>query len=317
MAYKIHVKGFAMVRTVEGVLNAYTVINPGCSIADINRAFPASIHHSGKPLLAGLKEAKASMKTKDLSDDYIKISIETKNGSQQNHSAYMLGMWSEEEMLKLCTYCKKADIEISDFKVRKYFVPGSYTLEYMNGWKPGKRTPKPATGGRKAAKSITWLIVLLAILLGILLFFLFRHLAQQKEAVAENLEQVETEFNAVQFERAKYNLSTDAKNVLDKVATLMLTYDKYTLRVEGHTSKEGDEGFNQQLSENRAKATYDYLISKGVPADRLAYEGLGSSKPIDTEHLAPNRRTEFILDDGKFTFRGLWEDLVKYINEIF
>lgn len=317
MAYKIHVKGFAMVRTVEGVLNAYTVINPGCSIADINRAFPASIHHSGKPLLAGLYEANASAKTKDLTDDYIKININTTNGGQNRKSAYMLGFWTTEEMLKLVPYCKKADIEISDFKERKYFVPGSYTLEYMNGWKPGKKAPKPATGGRKTAKSLTWLIILLAILFGILLFFLFRHLSQQKEAVSENMEQVETEFNAVQFEQSKYNLSPAAKDVLNKVATLMLTYDKYTLRIEGHTSKEGDENFNQKLSENRAKATYDYLLSKGVPAERLEYEGLGSSKPIDTERLAPNRRTEFILSDGKFTFRGLWEDLVKYINELF
>ena len=317
MAYKIHVKGFSMVRTVEGVLNAYTVINPGCSLADINRAFPASIHHSGKPILGGLKDANAALKTKDISDDYIKININTTNGGKQSHTAYMLGMWSTEEMLKLVTYCKKADIEISDFKERKYFVPGSYTLEYMNGWKPGKKAPKPATGGRKAAKSFTWLFILLAILLCILLFFLFRHLSQQKEAVAENVEQVETEFNAVQFARAKADLSPSAKEVLDKLATLMLTYDKYTLRVEGHTSKEGDENFNMRLSENRAKATYDYLIYKGVPADRLEYEGLGSSKPIDTEHLAPNRRTEFILDDGKFTFRGLWEDLVKYLNQIF
>jgi len=317
MAYKIHVKGFSMVRTVEGVLNAYTVINPGCSIADINRAFPATIHHTGKPLLAGLKEANAAAKTKDLSDDYIKINITTVNGGKTSKTAYMLGFWQEDELIKLCTYCKKADIEISDFRERKYFVPGSYTLEYMNGWKPGKKAPKPATGGRKAGKGLTWLIVLAAILFGILLFFLFRHLAQQKEVVAENLEQVETEFNAVQFERAKYNLSPDAKKVLDKVATLMLTYDKYTLRVEGHTSKEGDPNFNMQLSSNRAKATYDYLIAKGVPADRLEYEGMGSKKPIDEEHLAPNRRTEFILDDGKFTFRGLWEDLVEYLKELF
>ena len=316
MAYKIHVKGFAKNRTVEGVLNAYTVIHPGCSIADINRAFPSSIHYTKKPILGTLKDANASQKTKDLGDDYIKINITTVNGGRTSHSAYMLNMWDDEDMMKLVSYCKKEDIEISDFKTRQYFVPGSYTLEYMNGWKPGKKAPKPNTGGRKTAKGFGWLIALLVILFTILCFFLFRYLSAQKEVVAVEVEQVETEFNAVQFERSKYNLSTDAKEVLDKLATLMLTYDKYTLRIEGHTSKEGDETFNQKLSENRAKATYDYLISKGVAADRLEYEGMGSSKPIDAEHLAPNRRTEFILDDGKFTFRGFWEDLVEYINKI-
>ena len=110
MAYKIHVKGFAKNRTVEGVLNAYTVIHPGCSIADINRAFPSSCHYSKKPILAGLKEANAPLKTKDIGDDYIKINITTVNGGKTNRTAYMLNMWSDEDMMKLLSYCKKEDI---------------------------------------------------------------------------------------------------------------------------------------------------------------------------------------------------------------
>ena len=317
MAYKIHVKGFAKNRTVEGVLNAYTVINPGCSIAEINRAFPSSIHSSGKPLLGGLKEARESQKTKGLADDYIKIQIQTVNGGKKSQTAYMLNMWSDADMLKLVQYAKKADIEMSDFKERKYFIPGSYTLEYLNGWKPGKKAPKPATGGRKTAKSFTWLIVLLSVLFSILMFMLFRYLNEQKALVATDIEQVETEFNAIQFERAKYDLSYDAQSVLNKLATLMLTYEKYTLRIEGHTSKEGDANFNLKLSENRAKATYEYLIMCGVAPERLEYEGMGSTKPIDETRLAPNRRTEFILDDGEFTISGLWEDLKAYLEVLF
>jgi outer membrane protein OmpA-like peptidoglycan-associated protein len=53
------------------------------------------------------------------------------------------------------------------------------------------------------------------------------------------------------------------------------------------------------LSENRAKAVYDYLVSKGVSAERLSYKGYAATKPIadnnTNEGKAKNRRTEFIV----------------------
>lgn len=317
MAYKIHVSGFAKNRTVEGVLNAYTVIHPGCSIAQINKAFPGSIHKSGKPLLGSVKDYKAAKKTGNLGDDYMKISIHTVNGGKKSKTAYMLSMWNDADTYKMAQYAKKEDIDIEDFRSRTYFVPGSYTLRYLNGFKPGKAAVAPATGGRKIAKGMIALILLGLLLLGLLLFLLFRHLSEEKEEVVAEVEQVETEFNAVQFEKAKYNLSPDATAVLDKLGEVMISHEKFTLRIEGHTSKEGDLDFNQKLSENRAKATYEYLLSKGVPSDRVSYEGMGSTCPIDETQLAPNRRTEFIISDGTFTFSGLWDDLVNYVKSFF
>ncbi|MCQ2218001.1 MAG: OmpA family protein [Paludibacteraceae bacterium] len=317
MAYKIHVSGFAKNRTVEGVLNAYTVLHPGCSIAQINKAFPSSIHHSGKPLLGTVKDYNAAKKTGTLVDDYMKISIHTVNGGKKSNTAYMLSMWNDDDTYKMAQYAKKADIDIEDFKYRKYFVPGSYSLRYLNGWKPRKSAVAPSTGGRKIAKSMIALLLLGLLLLFLLLFLLFRHLSAEKEEVQQEVEQVEMEFNAVQFEKAKYNLSEDAKAVLDKLSAVMLSHDKFSLRIEGHTSKEGGVDFNQTLSENRAKAAYEYLLSKGVTSDRVAYEGVGSTHPIDETQLAPNRRTEFIIDDGTFTFRGLWDDLVEYVKSFF
>lgn len=316
MAYKIHVTGFAKNRTVEGVLNAYTVIHPGCSIADINKAFPKSIHQSGKPLLGTVKDFNAS-KNASLRDRYMKINIKTTNGGQKSSTAYMLGTWNDEDTLKLAEHARKEDIDIADFKTRKYFVPGSYTLKYLNGFKPGKAAPTPKTGGRKMAIGLIALIALGVALLGLLLFLLFRHLSEEKEKVEAQVENVEKEFNNVQFEKAKYDLSKDAQDVLDKLAEVMISHDKFTLKVEGHTSKEGNADFNQKLSENRAKATYDYLIEKGVPQDRIAYEGLGSSKPIDENQLEINRRTEFIITDGEFTFSGMWDDLKEFVKSFF
>ena len=67
--------------------------------------------------------------------------------------------------------------------------------------------------------------------------------------------------------------------------------------MSGHTDNVGDKKSNQLLSENRAKAVYDYLVKNGIPADRLTTKGYGDTQPIannDTEAgRAENRRTEF------------------------
>jgi len=317
MAYKVHVKGFANNRTVEGVLNAYTLIHPNCSLADINKAFPASIHSTKLPILGTKEDFDKSQSTGKLQDDYMKIKINYKKGKRNCKTAYMLQMWSVEDTQKLMQYATKEDIDITDFKKRQYFVPGSYSLTYVNGWKPGKSAPKPNTGARKSAKGLGWLIVLSAIILAVLLFFLFRHLGKEKEATIEKVAQVETAFNAVQFAHDSYALSVDAQLVLDKLAGVMLSNELFTLRVEGHTSKEGDDSYNQRLSEHRAKATCDYLVAKGVAQERVEYAGMGSSKPIDETRLAPNRRTEFILNECEMDASTIWGELKDYVKELF
>ena len=69
--------------------------------------------------------------------------------------------------------------------------------------------------------------------------------------------------------------------------------------IDGHTDNISGAEFNQTLSENRAKAVYNYLVNKGVDAWRLTYKGYGLTKPIasnDTEEgRAKNRRTEFVI----------------------
>ena len=70
------------------------------------------------------------------------------------------------------------------------------------------------------------------------------------------------------------------------------------LQLVGHTSAEGDAAYNQKLSEDRAQAAVDFMISHGgVDASRLEAIGKGSSEPKNPENpTAPeNRRTEFIV----------------------
>jgi outer membrane protein OmpA-like peptidoglycan-associated protein len=70
-----------------------------------------------------------------------------------------------------------------------------------------------------------------------------------------------------------------------------------TVRIEGHTSDEGTDEYNLDLSTRRARAVVDALVQRGIPRDRLIYEGHGERDPLfanDSDpHRAENRRVEF------------------------
>ena len=99
------------------------------------------------------------------------------------------------------------------------------------------------------------------------------------------------------FETDKYNLKDESKIELDKLIKLLNQNQKMKIEIGGHTDNVGTEKYNQNLSENRAKAVYEYLINNGIGENRLTYKGYGIGKPIDTNETetgkANNRRTEF------------------------
>jgi outer membrane protein OmpA-like peptidoglycan-associated protein len=72
-----------------------------------------------------------------------------------------------------------------------------------------------------------------------------------------------------------------------------------TIQISGHTDNTGKETDNLLLSENRAKAVADFLISKGIAKNRITTNGYGSSKPIADNNTEDgkqrNRRVEFVV----------------------
>ncbi|MEL6391777.1 MAG: OmpA family protein [Bacteroidota bacterium] len=103
----------------------------------------------------------------------------------------------------------------------------------------------------------------------------------------------------VLFATASAELLAVSSDELDRLAELLQGRPDLRIELGGHTDNIGSEINNQQLSENRAKAVYDYLIGAGVSEDRLQYKGYGESQPIasnDTEAgRAANRRTTFTI----------------------
>jgi OOP family OmpA-OmpF porin len=71
------------------------------------------------------------------------------------------------------------------------------------------------------------------------------------------------------------------------------------IEISGHTDSDGSDAYNLKLSDGRAKAVVQYLISKGIQPTRMKAVGYGESKPIDTnktdEGKSRNRRVEFTL----------------------
>jgi len=213
----------------------------------------------------------------------------------------------------LVDWAKQYGIEVAKFeKAEKGFgKKGGYELEYLNGYVP----PVPVTEEKK--KTPWWWFLIAALGLLLLLLLLLKGCNKdpkvvtvvQKDTVTvvkvdtvymQAFEEIEKNFNAAEFKVGSAELSESAKFVLHDLAKLMEKHPEVKLKIVGHTSEEGDKDFNQKLSEQRAKAAVDFLISQGVDAAKLDSEGKGSSEPLEPGNHEKNRRTEFIvLTDSK------------------
>ncbi|MFP2898722.1 OmpA family protein [Corallococcus sp. 4LFB] len=103
---------------------------------------------------------------------------------------------------------------------------------------------------------------------------------------------------AVFFENNKAVIQKRSNAVLDKVAAILVSHpDLEKVRVEGHTDNTGKPAYNLDLSQRRAEAVVDYLVSKGVQRERLEAKGFGPEQPIadnaKADGRAKNRRVEF------------------------
>lgn len=121
-----------------------------------------------------------------------------------------------------------------------------------------------------------------------------------ESAAAQNLKENEPVIlKNVFFETGFAALKPTSRAELDRLKNLLDKNPGLRIQINGHTDKVGSEADNQLLSEQRAKAVYDYLLEAGVDANRLQYEGYGESRPIadnDTEEgRRQNRRTEFVV----------------------
>ncbi len=109
----------------------------------------------------------------------------------------------------------------------------------------------------------------------------------------------DTVVRPINFDFDKAIIKPESYQTIDELVDLMMTWPNLKFDIQGHTDNVGTIEYNQILSEKRAEAVFEALVSRGIEERRLRYRGFGMSKPIapnDTEvGRAKNRRTEFII----------------------
>lgn len=106
----------------------------------------------------------------------------------------------------------------------------------------------------------------------------------------------------IYFPLDKAYLTSKAKRELNYVYELLIKYPTLQIEMGSHTDSRASDQYNDDLSQRRAKSTYDYLIAKGIEANRLQYKGYGENQLLnecadgvkcsERKHQI-NRRTEF------------------------
>lgn len=119
--------------------------------------------------------------------------------------------------------------------------------------------------------------------------------------VTEDAKEIHVKFGSeILFDTGKYELKALAAKALQQLAGIIRSYPGYPVKIDGHTDSTGVPADNQTLSENRANAVKEWLVTNGnVPAACIATEGFGQTRPIASNAAADgrqqNRRVEVRL----------------------
>ncbi len=126
-------------------------------------------------------------------------------------------------------------------------------------------------------------------------------LTEEELFLQKSLDQINREkpLGTIYFDYDRAVIRDDARGVLDGNAAWMKRFRSAKVLVEGHCDERGTEEYNLALGEKRAKSAQDYLLSTGVPADRLKIISYGKSQPLNPGHdesaWQMNRRAQFLI----------------------
>ena len=102
------------------------------------------------------------------------------------------------------------------------------------------------------------------------------------------------------FVLEKAEILEESYPALNHILEIVQEYPEATFTVSGHADSRGTKAFNQKLSEERAQSIVDYMVNKGIAANRFQVLGYGETKPIATNANRAgrklNRRVEVVVD---------------------
>jgi peptidoglycan-associated lipoprotein len=104
------------------------------------------------------------------------------------------------------------------------------------------------------------------------------------------------------FDTDSSDLSVQARATLDKQAGWLNHYDRYAFTIEGHADERGTREYNIALGARRAQTVRDYLVSRGISAQRMRTISYGKERPVavcdDISCWSQNRRAVTVLDQS-------------------
>jgi outer membrane protein OmpA-like peptidoglycan-associated protein len=113
---------------------------------------------------------------------------------------------------------------------------------------------------------------------------------------------------SIRFDFDKANIKPEYRDILNRIAGILMTLKGYTIAVYGYTDDIGTQTYNLQLSQRRAEAVRDFLVQTGISPTILSTKGFGKSDPRvpgDSEQArAANRRVEIGIVDSKLITNG-------------
>ncbi|MEP6262336.1 MAG: OmpA family protein [Gillisia sp.] len=126
----------------------------------------------------------------------------------------------------------------------------------------------------------------------------------ERETNTETGRQQLRDVGNIYFDFDKSTIKEESKITLNKVVDIMKKYPTLEIEIGSHADARGSDSYNMALSERRAAATLEYLVSQGIERDRLTAKGFGESMPLNdctkptgctSEQYARNRRSEFTI----------------------
>ena len=106
----------------------------------------------------------------------------------------------------------------------------------------------------------------------------------------------------ISFDSGRYDIKSNLRPILDRFAATLNQNPVSTVKIIGHTDSTGSEAVNGPLSVNRADATRNYLVARGVTMNRIAIDGRGSYEPVADNNTnagrSMNRRVEIFVAEA-------------------
>ena len=127
---------------------------------------------------------------------------------------------------------------------------------------------------------------------------------EERETNVETGRQQLRDVGNIYFDFDKSTIKEESKVTLNKVVDIMKKYPTLEIEIGSHADARGSDSYNMALSERRAAATLEYLVSQGIERERLTAKGFGESMPLNdcteptgctSEQYARNRRSEFTI----------------------